>query len=240
MEKICFACKTYGSSPGPKICLLLRCHSGWLIASIQSSTSITRHPYFSVIRGREASPKKPCVDFSGREPTKFISYLGATTPDGISVYHFGHCRCRLGMLLDRYRCQLESHSRRYVSGLRVGPSANYRLCSVHDSQYRQYLVFVWAYPFCGLALEAWWVDIPYPMQPAPQLPTSSGLSKLAPSCFGADQKSFTEPGLFGRIVPSGISIESTPIRCPEYGNHRLWFKANGVSGFWKPSRFQYV
>src|SRR5450432_174938 len=52
---------------------------------------------------------------------------------------------------------------------------------------------------------------PYPIQPSPQFPTRSGLPRLVPSCFGTDQKSFTEPRLLGKIVPSKMRTESTPI-----------------------------
>lgn len=68
----------------------------------------------------------------------------------------------------------------------------------------------------------------------------SGEFQSAPICLGADQKSFTEPGWFGRIVPLGIKILSTPTLCPPYGSEKVQLSASGVSGFWKPSKFQYV
>lgn len=67
-EKSYLALKTYGPSVGPKICFSVRFHCGLWMPSIQSSTSITTQPYFSVTRGREVSLKKPCVDLRGNVP----------------------------------------------------------------------------------------------------------------------------------------------------------------------------
>lgn len=64
--------------------------------------------------------------------------------------------------------------------------------------------------------------------------------KLAPICLGVVRKSLTLYGWLARMSPVGMRLPSQPTRWPLYGSESVWLRMRFVSGFWKPSRFQYV